>query len=140
MFDEDVRFCEDAMFLSSCAVRCERFCSVGESLYDYHSCASGLLSVGLKSDVKWNYKFSMLEFRKRLDREFGGLWQYCEASTVFSALELFRARKGFLRYVQDPLVVKAFEGFPTSVHHPLIGVGVHLCGFLARRVWRSGGR
>lgn len=123
-FDEGVRFCEDAMFLSECAVRCERFCSVNESLYDYRSCADGLLSVGLKSDVRWDYKFRMHEFRKRLDREFGGLWRYCEASTVFSALELFKARKGFRRYAEDPLVVQAFRSFPISWRHPLAAAAV----------------
>ncbi len=131
-FDESVRLCEDAMFLSECAFRCRRMCSVDEPLYVYRSSAAGLLSQGMRSAAQWDYKFAMLAFRRRLDREAGGgLWPLCEASAVFSALELLRARKGFLRYASDPFVARALRAFPLSFHHPLVAAGVVACRLLA---------
>ena len=130
-FDERVRFCEDAMFLSACAARCARMCSVAASLYDYAARSDGLLARGARSEARWAYKFQMLDFRRRLDQAFG-VWRLCEASVVFSALELFRARRGFFRYARAPRVAEAFAGFPTSVRHPLVAAGVRLCGLLAR--------
>ena len=46
------------------------------------------------------------------------------ASIVFSAIELFKAHKGFRRYAEDPLVAQAFKSFPISWRHPLAAAAV----------------
>jgi len=50
--------------------------------------------------------------------------RHFEASAVFSALELLRARRDFRRYAADSFVTKAIAGFPRSWRHPLVRIGV----------------
>ena len=117
-FEEDMTFFEDAMFLSACCAAAERAVSIEDVLYDYLPRPDGNLASGLGSARHVDYKFKALAFRKRLDAQYGGaLWKYCEASCVFSALELLRGGHlvSFFKYVADPAVRKAFRDFPWSM-------------------------
>ena len=126
-FDEEVRYCEDAMFLSECATRCERMCSVAASLYEYRDEATGLLAEGRRGADGGAFRFQMLAFRKRLDAACGGgLWPLGEGSVVFSAIRLFREHGDWRRFVADPDVRRALRGFPLSLRHPLVAAAV-LC-------------
>ena len=50
--------------------------------------------------------------------------RHFSASAVFSALELFRGRRDWHRYVSDPFVARALRDFPLSVRHPLVAGAV----------------
>ena len=133
-FDEDLRLYEDSPFIAECAARAERVMSIPDVLYDYVPNPQGLLRTSLGTDRYWNYKFAALRNRKAIAARVGlDVLEHFGASIVFSALELFRARKGFFRYAEDPLVADAFGAFPTSIRHPLADVAVRICGCLARR-------
>ena len=135
-FDERMRLYEDAAFLSECVAFAERAVSIADSLYDYESRPSGNMAVGMNSRRHWDYKFLALEFRKRLDAATGGaVWKYCEASCVFSALEMLRLwrraglsfaefREGLMRYVGDEAVASALARFPVSLRRPLTAAAV----------------
>ena len=142
-FDEDLRLYEDSPFIAECAARAERVASIPDVLYEYVPGPNGILATSLGTDRYWAYKFAALRNRKAIAARTGlDALEHFGASVVFSALELFRARKGFFRYAEDPLVALAFARFPTSIRHPLVETGVHLCGFLAecvrQRNWRNG--
>ncbi len=133
-FDEGLRLYEDSPFVAECACRAERVASIPDVLYEYVPGPGGILATELGSDRYFAYKFAALANRKAIAARVGGdVMRYFEASIVFSALELFRARRGFFRYASDPLVAGAFRAFPRSVRHPLVGVSVSLCGILAER-------
>jgi hypothetical protein len=133
-------FYEDAAFLSACVARAEASVSLSDSLYSYTPGPGGNLASGANSRRHWDYKFHALDFRKRLDEACGGeIWKYCEASCVFSALELMRLgrraglsaderRAGLARYLSDGRVRAAIRRFPVSWRHPLVAAGVvRLC-------------
>ena len=133
-FDEGLRLYEDSPFVAECACRAEKVASIHDVLYEYVPGPGGILSTELGSDRYFAYKFAALANRKAIAARVGGdVMRHFEASIVFSALELFRARRGFFRYAGDPLVAGAFRAFPRSVRHPLVGVSVSLCGILAER-------
>ena len=139
-FDERLRLYEDSPFIAECACRADKVASIPDVLYEYVPGPSGILATALGTDRYYEYKFAALENRKSIAARVGGdVMRHFEASIVFSALELFRARRGFFRYVGDPLVVRAFAGFPKSVRHPVMGGAVHVCGFLAKcaRHWEG---
>lgn len=129
-FDETLPVNEDAAFLSQCAIYAERVVSVRENLYRYRHSPDGLSSRARNSRRHWEYKFAALEFRKRLVASAGSeTGRYCEASHVFSAMEMLRLRRAselspaaFLRqiraYVSDPAVYEALCRFPLSIRHP----------------------
>ena len=131
-FDEDLRLFEDSPFIAECAARAERVASIPEVLYEYVPNPNGLMKTSLGTDRYWNYKFAALRNRKaiaaRIDEDvldgFG-------ASIVFSALELFKSRKGFLKYAEDPLVARALSAFPISVRHPVAAAAVSALRVLA---------
>ena len=126
-FDEDLRLYEDSPFVAECAARAERVMSVPDVLYDYVPNPQGLLRTSLGTDRYWNYKFAALRNRKAIAARTGlDVLERFGASAAFSALELFRARKGFFRYAEDPLVVEALRRFPRSVRHPLVAAAVSL--------------
>ena len=79
-----------------------------------------------KQDRHWDYKFKVLEFRKRLDAATGGeIWKYCEASCVLTALELLKEHRADLpRYLADERVRAALRTFPLSPRHPLVAAAV----------------
>ena len=91
----------------------------------------------------WDYKLDILEERKRLAEVGGeGVWRYCEASCVFSALEMLalwrraglkfgELRRDLGRYLFDPVVGEALSKFPLSVRHPLTAAAV-----TALKTWR----
>ena len=134
-FDEDLRLYEDSPFIAECAARAERVASIPDVLYEYVPGPNGILATSLGTDRYWAYKFAALRNRKAIAARTGlDVLEHFGASIVFSALELFRARKGFFGYAEDPLVAEAFARFPTSVRHPLAAVGVRTCGCLARRI------
>lgn len=135
-FDERIRLYEDAAFLSECVAFATRVVSVPDCLYDYAPSSSGNMATGANSRRHWDYKFLAMEFRKRLDDATGGaVWRYCEASCVFSALEMMRLwrsagltfaefREGLSRYLGDGRVAGAVRRFPLSVRHPLTAAAV----------------
>jgi len=135
-FDERIRLYEDAAFLSECVAFANRVVSVPDCLYDYMPSSSGNMATGANSRRHWDYKFLVMELRKRLDDATGGaVWRYCEASCVFSALEMMRLwrsagltlaefQEGLARYLGDERVASAVRRFPVSVRHPLIAVAV----------------
>ena len=125
-FDESMTYFEDAAFLSNCAAFAGKTVSVGDELYDYCPRPDGNLGSGWKSDRHWDYKFKVLEFRKRLDAATGGeIWKYCEASCVLTALELLKEHRADLpRYLADERVRAALRTFPLSWRHPLVAAAV----------------
>lgn len=135
-FDERIRLYEDAAFLSECVAFATRVVSVPDCLYEYTPSSSGNMATGANSRRHWDYKFLAMEFRKRLDDATGGaVWRYCEASCVFSALEMMRLwrsagltfaefREGLSRYLGDERVAGAVRRFPLSVRHPLTAAAV----------------
>ena len=124
-FDENLRLFEDSPFIAECAGRAEKVASFSEVLYEYVPNPQGLMKSSLGTDRYWNYKFAALENRKAIAARIGeDVLERFGASIVFSALELARARKGVLRYAEDPLVAKAFAAFPVSVRHPLVAAAV----------------
>lgn len=126
-FDEGLRLFEDSPFIAECAARAEKVASISEVLYEYVPNPRGLMKSSLGTDRYWSYKFAALENRKAIAARIGeNVLERFGASIVFSALELARARKGFLRYAEDPLVAAAFDAFPLSPRHPLVAAAV-LC-------------
>lgn len=150
-FDESMTLFEDAAFLSACVARAGSSVSIPDELYDYNPHPGGNLASGLDSRRHWDYKFRALEFRKRLEAECGGVWKYCEASCVFTALELFRlgwkaglgwkeVKSGIGRYLSDGRVREAIRRYPVSWRHPLVSAAVvFLCaGLLLREGFPQG--
>ena len=126
-FDEELRLFEDSPFIAECAAHADRVASTNAVLYEYEPNPQGLMMSSLGTDRYWNYKFAALRNRKAIAARIGeDVLGRFGASIVFSALELFRARKGFLRYAEDPLVVEALRCFPRSVRHPLAAAAVSL--------------
>lgn len=124
-FDEKMTFFEDAAFLSSCVSCAECVASIPDRLYRYVPRPDGNLATGWRGKRNWQYKFLSLDFRRRLDAAHGGkLWKYCEASCVFSALELLKARAGWRKYISDAHVAAALRRFPLSLRHPFVASGV----------------
>lgn len=120
-FDESMTYFEDAAFLSHCVAFSERTVSVPSELYEYAPRDDGNLATGWKSPRHWDYKFKVLEFRKRLDAATDGqVWSYCEASCVLAALEMLKEhREGLSAYLADDRVRAALRTFPISLRHPI---------------------
>ena len=138
-FDEALRFYEDSPFLAECACYASKVASIPDVLYEYVPGRSGNLSATHDDGRYFAYKFTALANRKAMAERAGfDVLRYFGASIVFSALELFRARRGFLRYAKDPVVARAFDQFPTSVRHPMTAAAVGLCGPLARLARQKG--
>lgn len=122
-FDETLDFYEDAAFLSCACAFATHTVTIADVLYDYAPAAAGNLATGYRQRRHRDYKFKALAFRRRLDeRTQGAVWRYCEASCVFSALELRWHPVEFGRYLRDPLVRKAFKEFPWSIRMLFKGV------------------
>ena len=124
-FDERITLFEDAAFLSECVAFAEKTASLSEELYLYRPLTTGNLATGWRKERNWEYKFLIRDFRERLDRRTGGeIWKYCEASAVFSALELLKARYRFREYLAKDRVKAAIRAFPLSVRHPVLAAAV----------------
>lgn len=134
-FDESLLIYEDAAFLSECALCAERTVSLAENLYNYLPNPKGIIATVTGSRNHWDYKFAMLRCRERFEAKYGGVWPYCEASCVFSALEMMRMwrgaglsfrefRQGLGEYLSDERVRTAVRSFPRSLRHPLVAAGV----------------
>ena len=133
-FDERMTFFEDAAFLSACAAFAEKAVSIPDRLYVYRPRPDGNLATGWRGERNWDYKFLALDFRRRLDERCGGsLWRYCEASCVFSALELLKARHRWREYIADGRVKEALADFPLSARHPLVAAAVAFLRLAAPR-------
>ena len=133
-FDERMTFFEDAAFLSACAAFAEKAVSIPDRLYVYRPRPDGNLATGWRGERNWDYKFLALDFRRRLDERCGGsLWRYCEASCVFSALELLKARHRWREYIADARVKEALADFPLSARHPLVAAAVAFLRLAAPR-------
>ena len=143
-FDERMYVSEDAAFLSECAIHAESVTTVRKRLYRYRPGRNGLMASAMRSRRHWEYKFAVLDFRKRLiARAPEEIARYCEASHVFSALEMLalwrraglsfgELRRDLGRYLSDPVVGEALSKFPLSVRHPLTAAAV-----TALRLWRA---
>ena len=132
-FDEGLRLYEDSPFIAECACRAGRVASIADVLYEYAPGPQGILSTVLGTDRYYEYKFAALANRKAIAARVGiDVMRHYGASIVFSALELFRARRGFFRYAADPLVAQAFREFPKSMRHPFVGGAACFCGTLSR--------
>ena len=131
-FDEDLRLFEDSPFIAECAAHAEKIASIPEVLYEYVPNPNGLMKSSLGTDRYWNYKFAALRNRKAIAARIGeDVLGRFGASIVFSALELVKARKGFRRYAEDPLVMRALGAFPISVRHPVAAAAVSALRVLA---------
>ena len=131
-FDESLRLFEDAAFLAECATFATRVVSIPESFYDYAPGEKGVVSARHDPDVYYPYKFAALRNRRAIAARAGGdVMRHFEASAAFSAVELLRARRGFLRYASDPFVRDALRRFPRSPRHPLVASAVSLCRVLS---------
>jgi hypothetical protein len=127
-FDETLRLYEDAPFIAECAGRAGRVASVPDVLYDYVPGERGILATTLGTDRYYSYKFDALRNRREIAARIGGdAMRYFEASAVFSALELLKARRGFRRYAGDPFVAQALARVPLSLRHPLFAAAVAAC-------------
>lgn len=143
-FDEAMTFYEDAAFLSFAVAFADRVAVIPDELYEYTPTPAGNLSSGSGSSRHWEYKFHALNSRKRLDALTGGeVWGYCEASCVFSAMEMLKlwrraglplkeAAYDFRRYLSDPFVRKSLRAFPVSIRHPAVLTLVFVLRFLSR--------
>jgi glycosyltransferase involved in cell wall biosynthesis len=143
-FDEAMTFYEDAAFLSFCTAFAEKAATIPDELYEYIPLPGGNLASGSGSRRHWEYKFLVLESRKRLDAKTeGAVWRYCAASCVFSAMEMMRLwkraglspREAFAdlrRYISDRRVKEALWAFPLSRRHPLAAAAVLFLRFLSR--------
>ena len=156
-FDESMTFYEDAAFLAHCVAFAEKTVSLSDVLYCYRPRPGGNLASGSNSRRHWDYKFLVLEFRQRLDalvREHDGggegVWKYCAASCVFSALEMLKLgrraglsrrerRDGLRAYLADAAVKQALADFPCGLRHPLTALAVAYLRWLASGRKGSGG-
>lgn len=136
-FDESMSLFEDAAFISHCVAFASSSVSIPDELYNYTPAPQGNLASGLDSRRHWQYKFASKAFRERLDRMTGGeIWRYCEASVVFSALEMLKLRfkakipkaefkRSMAEYLNDEKVRSAIRAFPVCwIRHPLVALGV----------------
>lgn len=121
-FDETLFLYEDAPFMAECACAATRVVSLRESLYRYLPNPMSLTATRLGTQRYFDYKFRILARREALEEKYGGVWAYCEASAVFSALELLLHGKGFFTYIQNPRVRRAFCKFPWSIRWFFKGV------------------
>ena len=140
-FDENLRLYEDSPFIAECACFADRVASIPDVLYEYAPGPSGILATELGTERYFAYKFAALANRKAIAARAGlDVVRHFGGSIVFSALELLRARKGFLRYAGDPVVARAFGEFPISARHPVTAFAVKICGVLARRACNAASR
>ena len=134
-FDENLLINEDAAFWAECVLCAERTVSLEETLYDYLPNSCGVSATARRMRKYWDYKFAMLRCRERFEEKYGGVWPYCEASCVFSALEMIRMwkgaglsfgefRRGLAEYLSDERVKAAVRVLPLSLRHPLVVAGV----------------
>jgi len=135
-FDETLRLFEDAPFLSECAAFADKVASIPDCLYNYVPGPNGIQATTIGTRRHWDYKFAALEARLAIDRRAGGdIGRYCQASHVFSALEMLTLwrkaglsfaefRSGLRRYVGHPAVAGAIREFPVSCRHPMAAFAV----------------
>jgi len=123
-FDERLFIYEDAPFMAECALYAGRVASLRENLYEYEPSPVGITATVTNRQKYWDYKYAIHARRLALDAAGGGVWPYCEASAVFTVLELMRARRGWRQYLNEPRVREAVRAFPISWRHPLVASAV----------------
>ncbi len=134
-FNEELRIYEDAAFLCECILCAGRVTAVRENLYNYIPGPTGTTRCVTNTRKNWDYKFAILRERERLEAKYQGVWSACEASAVFSLLEMIRMRRtagiswgefrrDMKRYKANARVEKALKEFPLSIHHPLTAAAV----------------
>ncbi len=121
-FDETLFLYEDAPFMAECACVAERVVSLHENLYRYLPNPASLTATMRGTRRYYEYKFRILARREALEEKYGGVWPHCEASAVFSALELLAHGHGFFTYIQNRRVRRAFREFPWSIRLLFRGV------------------
>ena len=143
-FDEKLLIFEDASFICETALYAGKTACIAENLYNYAVNPDGITATVMNTRRHWDYKLEILGERRRIAAAGGGgVWRFCEASCVFSALEMLtlwrRAglkfgefRRDLGRYLSEPVVRDALAKFPLSVRHPLTAAAV-----TALRVWRA---
>ena len=133
-FDENLRLYEDSPFIAECACFADKTASINDILYEYVPGPNGILATDLHTSRYFDYKFAALENRKSIAMRAGGeIMRYFQASAVFSAIELLKARRGFLRYSKDSFVAQSLKLFPISLRHPLIGLAAAASFCIARQ-------
>ena len=126
-FDESLHIYEDATFLCDCAIFAESVVSLREPLYNYIHNPAGNIATETGSPRHWQYKFDVLKARERMEKAGeGGVWKYCEASCVLSALEIMRRwrGRGIMKYLSSERVRSAVRNVPISFRHPIAAAGV----------------
>jgi len=131
-FDEKLFIYEDAPFMAACALHAERVVSLRENLYDYEPSAIGITATVTGRQKYWDYKFAIHARRLALEAEAGGVWSYCDASAVFTLLELMRAHQPWRRFLGEPRVRESLAAFPVSLRHPLVALAVTYLRCLSR--------
>lgn len=138
-FDESIELYEDAVFNAEYLVHAQRMTCIDRALYNVTARDSGAMRTVPRDAVRLcRNKLRLLMARERLDRISGGrLWPMCEASCVFSALEILSCicrcrtglREGWMilaEYLANSRVALALRAYPLSFKHPVYAAGVIL--------------
>lgn len=136
-FDETISLCEDAVFNAEYLLAAKSMTSVNRPLYRVTERESGAVRTIPRDGVLYcRNKLRLLEARERLDKASGGrLWKLCEASAVFSALEIlsltmrrrlaWREGRAILKeYLGNERVRDAIRDFPLSWRKPILSISV----------------
>lgn len=138
-FDETISLYEDAMFNVEYLLSATKMTCIDRPLYRVTERNSGAMNTIPRDASRFaRNKIRLLLSRKRLNEMYGGrLWRFCEASAVFSVLEVFflmmRFRLGWgegcaiLReYLDDDMARCALHDFPLSWRKPVLASAVLL--------------
>lgn len=136
-FDETVVLCEDAVFNAEYLLSAKVMTCIDRPLYRMTVRANGATASIPRDATRFcRNKLRLLEARKRLDEASGGrLWKLCEASAVFSALEILslmvrkklawrEGRRILKEYLCDERVRAAVRDFPLSWRKPFLASAV----------------
>ena len=146
-FDESIELYEDAIFNAEYLVHANKMTCVDRPLYNVTARESGAMRTVPRDAARLcRNKLRLLMARERLDAVSGGrLWPMCEASCVFSALEMLSCicsrriglRKGWpilAEYVADERVARALSAYPLSFRHPVYAAGTIFLRIVSRMV------
>lgn len=136
-FDETISLYEDAVFNAEYLLSAEKMTCIDRPLYRVTERDSGAMSRIPRDALRFaRNKLRLLEARRRLDaKSLGRFWRLCEASVVFSALEIaslamkfklgINETRAVLReYMSDSRVRRALHRFPLSWRKPFLSSAV----------------
>ncbi len=146
-FDESIVLYEDAVFNTEYLIHAHKMTCIDKPLYIVTARESGAMRTVPRNGARFcKNKLSLLSARIRLDALTGGrLWKLCEASCVFSVLEImsciYKRRVCFrdgcrmlAEYIGDTRVRNAIDRFPISVKRPVYAIAVLFLRGLTRIV------